>query len=120
MYRGASDRLAAVVAAQLQRVVAIDNAIVGPVKLGLLAFVGCKILQRSEIGTGVERHNGEAVFGELAGHRAAAGAGADYREVDRLGFGIFTHRHPSTGAKNIRCTSMPRAGNFLGIIEHGG
>ena len=62
MHGAAADRLAAVVAAQLQRVVAVDDALVGPVELGLLGFVGGEILQRPELRAGIERHDREALL----------------------------------------------------------
>ena len=74
MHGRAADRLARVVLAELQRIFAVDDPVVGPVEFRLLALVGGEILQRPPIGAGVERDDGEAIFGELAGERAAAGA----------------------------------------------
>src|SRR4051794_16574262 len=119
MHCGAADRLAAVVASHLQRIVTVDDAIIGPVELGLLAFVGSKILQRTKIRACIERHDGEAVLGELAGQRAASRAGPDDYEVDCLVLRIFPHRHPRARAEDVGRTSMAGAWGLPWIIRHG-
>ena len=50
----AADRLAAIVAAELQRVGAIDDALVGPVELCLLRLVGGEIFKRPPKWTRIE------------------------------------------------------------------
>ncbi len=124
MHGRAAHRLAAVVAAHLQRIVAVDDAVVGPVELRLLGLVGGEILQRTEIRAGVERHDREAVLGKLAGERAAAGAGADDDEID-----LFVcrdirasapsrrgGRHPARGRRRARgvCKRIIRHGDCSG------
>src|SRR3954451_24085223 len=112
MHRRSADRLAAVVAAHLQRIVTVDDTIVGPVQLCLLRLVGGEILQRPEIGTGIERDDREAVLGELARQRAAAGAGTDDGEITLTATGVLPHRHPAAGPENIRCTPFAGTRNL--------
>ena len=57
MHGRSADGLAAVIAAHLQRIVAVDDAVVGPIELGLLGFVGSEVLQRPEKRTGIERND---------------------------------------------------------------
>src|SRR5262249_29343860 len=84
MHGRAADRLAGIVRAELQRVGAVDDALVAPVELGLMRLVGSKILERPPIGAGIERDDREAVFGELAGEGAGAGTGSDDDNIDPL------------------------------------
>ena len=119
MHGRAAHRLAAVVAAELQRVVAVDDAIVCPVELCLLGFVGGEILQRPEVGAGVERDHRESVFCELARERAAASAGADDDEIDLVIVAIFAHRQPAAGTKDVGRPAIRRA-RAVKWIRHGG
>ncbi len=119
MHGRAADRLAAIVGAKLQRVVAVDDALVGPVKLRLMVLVGSKILERPPIRPGIERHDGKAVFGKLAGECAAAGAGADDGEIDRLVLVVLAHRHPAADTENVGRAPADRARGRLRVIRHG-
>src|SRR5205085_3481052 len=120
MHGRAADRLSAIVAAHLHRVGAIDDAIVGPVEFGLLAFVGSKILKRTKIRACIECHYREAVFGELACERATSGAGSDDCEIHWLIFSILAHRHPSAWTEDVGRSSFTGSRSLQGIIEHGG
>ena len=102
MHGRAADRLAGVVGAELQRVFAVDDALVGPVELRLLRLVRGEVLQRAPVRAGIERHDREACFGEPAGQRSAAGAGADDGEVDLVVVAVFAHRHPGADAEDVR------------------
>ena len=120
VHGAAADRLAAVVGAELDRVVAVTDAVVGPVELGLLALVGGEVLQRAEIWSGVEGDDGEAGLGELAGERAAAGAGADDDEVHPLVLAVFAHRDPAARGEHVRGAALGGARRREGIRRHGG
>ena len=109
MHGRSADRLAAVIAAHLQRIVAVDDAVVGPIELGLLGFVGSEVLQRPEIRTGIERDDGESVFGKLARQRPAAGAGADDDEINLVVVSILSHRHPRAGTEYVGRPAVGRA-----------
>ena len=120
MHRRAAHRLATVVAAHLQRVGAVDDAIIRPEELGLFGFVGSKILQRTEVRPGIERDDRKAVFGQFAGQRASACSRPDDGEIDRLIFPVFAHGYPSPRTENVGCASLPRARSVQGVTEHGG
>src|SRR6185312_12813001 len=110
----AADRLAAVVAAELQRVLTVNDALVRPIELRLLRLVGGEILERPPIWSGVHRHYREAGLGQTAGERAATGAGADDDEVDFLVLTVLLHRDPAARTEHIGRATAPRARH-----EHG-
>ena len=62
-------------------------------------FVGGEILQRPEPGAGVQADDREALFGQPAGQRAAAGAGADDQEIHRLDRAVLRASAPSRRAR---------------------
>ena len=101
MHGRAAHRLAAVLAAHHQRVGALRDAVVGPVELVLLAFVGGEILERAKVRAGVEADDREALLGQARDQRAAAGAGADHDEVDLVGVGELPHRNPAAGPEHV-------------------
>ena len=118
MHGRTAHRFAGIVGAHLDRIVAVDDPLIGPVELGLLPLVGGKILERPPIRTGVERHHRESVFGELARQRTAAGAGADDGEVDRLVVCKLPHRHPAALLEDIGCAPADRARGVLRVSRH--
>src|SRR3546814_9092356 len=79
----AADGLARIILAHLDGIIAIDDALICPVEFRLLRFIGCKVLQRTPIGSSIERDHREASLSETAGKRATARARADNREIDR-------------------------------------
>ncbi len=102
-------RLARILAAHLDRVRAVDDALIGPVELVLLGLVGGEILQRPEIAARIEGDDREALLGEQRRERSAAGAGADDREIDRVALAIFAHRDPAAAAENVGRAAARRA-----------
>jgi len=56
------------------------DAILQPVELVLLSFVGCEVLERAPEGPCIEGDDGKAGFRQLGGKRAAARARADNGE----------------------------------------
>jgi hypothetical protein len=107
---------AAIVATHLERIGSIDDAVVGPIKLGLLRLVRRKILERPKIRTRIHCNDGEAMLGQAASQRTAAGASAHNDEVNRLVFPILPHWNPSAGTENIRRAATGGAGSGAGII----
>ena len=83
-----------------------------------MLFVGREVLERPPIRTGIECHDREAVFGKLAGERAAAGAGADDRKVNRFLVGMLAHRHPAAGMKHVGCAAANGAGGIFSVYRH--
>ena len=118
MHGRAADRFAGIIGAELDRIFAVRDAFVGPVKLGLLVLVRGKIFQRPPIRAGIERHHREAILCKLAGERAAPGAGADNGKIDRLILGILAHRHPAAGMEDIGSAAADRTRGLLRIIRH--
>ncbi len=119
MNRAATDRLAAVVVAELDRVGAVADALVGPKELPLIGFVGSELVERPPPRPDVEGDDRKPRLGEAAGERAAASPGADDGEIDRLAFGIFAHRHPAAGREHIGRAAVFSARHQLRIIRHG-
>ena len=115
MHGAAADDLAAVVAAELHRILAAGDALAEPEELFLLVLVRGEILERPPEGAGIESDDREPGLGELAGEGAAAGAGADNRKIDLVLVAITAHRDPAAGAEDVRCAPVlcPRA------IRHG-
>ena len=99
-------RLAAVVVAKLKRVLAVADALVGPVELVLMRLVGSEFFERTPPRARIERDHLEALFSETARKRAAARAGADDREVDGFILRILPHRRPGAHAKDVRRASV--------------
>jgi hypothetical protein len=62
-------------------ILAAGDALAEPEKLLLLVLVGGEVLKRPRIRAGLEGDNRKPGLGELAGERAAAGAGADNRKI---------------------------------------
>jgi len=116
----AADRLAAIVAAELQRVGAIDDALVGPVELCLLRLVGGEIFERPPKWTCIEADDRKPRFGQLACEGAAAGAGANDREIDLLVLRVLPHRHPPPDVKHIGCAPIHRPRRLRRIVSGGG
>ena len=81
---GPADAAPGVVGAEFDRVLAGGNSLVQPVQLVLLALVGSEVGQRPPERPGVEGDHREAGFRQLRGEHAAAAAGADDGEVDRV------------------------------------
>ena len=102
MYGRAADRLAAVVAAHLDRVGPVDDALVQPIELGLRLLVGREVLQRPEEWAGVEGHDGKALLGQPRRQGSAAGACADDGEIHRLVVAMAAHGGPAVGAEHVR------------------
>jgi hypothetical protein len=107
---------AAIVATHLERIGSIDDAVVGPIQLGLLRLVRRKILERPKIRTRIHCDDGEAMLGKAASQRTAAGASAHNDEVNRLVFPILTHRDPSAGTEHIGRAGTSGARSGKGII----
>ena len=103
-------RLARIVAAHLDRVWAVEDALVGPVKLVLRGFVRCKILQRAEKAACIEGDDREALLSQQCGERSSACAGADDDEIDGFALSILPHRNPSRppGKYRGRCRCVAR------------
>ena len=97
----ATHTLAAVVAAEFDRVIAAGDALAKPIKLFLFVFVGREILQWPPKGAGIKPDDGEARLGQFAGQRAAAGAGADDCKIDLVLVAVAAHRDPAAAMKNI-------------------
>ncbi len=109
VHGAAADRAAAVVGAERQRIGAVADAFVGPEQLALMRLVRCELLERPPPRARVECDDRIAVFRELARERAAAGAGADDHEVDRIVVAKHAHRHPAANAQRVRCTAVAAA-----------
>src|SRR6185437_13206358 len=109
VHRRAAHRLAGVVGAELQRVLTVDDALVGPVELFLMMLVGGEVLERTPVRPGIESHDGEAVLGQTAGESAAARAGAHDRKVHRLIERVLAHRRPTARPKYIRGAAANRS-----------
>ena len=107
-------RLARIVAAHLDRVRAVEDALIGPVKLVLRGFVRCKILERAEIAARIEGDDRKALLREQRGERSAAGAGPDDDEIDGFALSILAHRHPAALAEDIGRPALRRSGLMLG------
>ncbi|MDR8934491.1 hypothetical protein FEP65_01366 [Burkholderia multivorans] len=101
VHGAAADRAAAVVGAERQRVRAVANPLVGPEQLALVRFVGGEFLQRPPPCARIERDDGKTMLGKPARERAAARAGADDHEVDRLVVAEHSHRRPAAHAQRI-------------------
>src|SRR5688500_18824779 len=84
MHGAAADAASAVVRTKLDRIVAGDDAFVPPVQLLLFLLVRGEVFQGAPERSGVEGDNAKPGGGELVRERAAAGAGADDREVHHL------------------------------------
>src|SRR5579862_681500 len=54
MHRRATDRFAGIVSAELNRVITIDDAFIGPVEFRLMMLIRSEILKRSPIKPGIE------------------------------------------------------------------
>jgi len=102
MHGAAADPLAAVVAAEFERIVAAADPRVGPVQLVLALLVRGEVVERPPERTGVEGDGAEPRLGERAGERAAAGAGADNREIDLVLVPVAAHRPPAARTKHVR------------------
>ena len=74
-----------IIAAERNRILAANDALVCPVKRLLGELVRCEVVERAPEGAGFEDDDGEAFFREAAAKRGAASAGADNQKVDRLG-----------------------------------
>ncbi len=111
-------RLAAVAPAQLERTLG-DDAFVQPIELHLLDLIGGELIERTEPGAGVERHHGEAAFGELRGECRAAETGADDGEIDLLVLPIFLHRNPGAWAHDVGGAAVLAAWAFGDDLRHG-
>ena len=120
VHGAAADRLAAVVAAELDRVLSGRDPVVGPIQLGLLRLVGGKILQRPEPGTGIQPHHGKARLGEPARQGSAAGPRPDDDKVHLVVVAVVSHRHPAAGAEHVGRAAVSPAGRGQRIIRHGG
>ncbi|CAJ3171598.1 Uncharacterised protein [Burkholderia pseudomallei] len=101
MHGAAAHGLAAVVVAERERIVAVAQALVGPVQLALVRLVGGELLERPPPRARVERDDRVAVFGELARERAAARARADDREIHLVLVAVHAHRHPAADAHHV-------------------
>ena len=117
--RRAAYRLAAVLAAHCQGIGAVDDAVIGPIKLVLFGLVGGEVLQRTKIGTGVEADHRETRLRQTRDHGAAAGAGADHHEIDCFVLVVFPHRQPGAGAHHIRGAAAGGARGGEGVSGHG-
>ena len=118
MHGRAADRFAGIVGAELNRIVAVDDALVRPVQLALLIFIRGKILQRPPVRPGVKGHDREPIFRKLACERAAARASTDNCEVHDIIVAVLTHRHPSAGMEDIRRSPIGGARRFSRISRH--
>ena len=101
MHGAAADALAAVVRAELDRVVAAGDPLPEPEQLVLRSLVRCEILERTPERAGIEPDHRKPVFGELAGQRAAARPGADDREIDLVLVAPAAHRQPSAAVQRV-------------------
>src|SRR5690348_3111183 len=98
----AADAPAAIVAAELERIVAAGDAFAEPIELLLLVFIGGEVLERAPEETGVERDDRKSCLGQLAGQGAAPGAGPDNREINLVFVAVTAHRDPAAGVKHVR------------------
>ena len=80
----AADAAAAVVLAELDRVLAADHPRLGPVELVRAGLVGDPVLVGVPERPGLQHEDPPASAREALGERRAAGAGADDQHVDRL------------------------------------
>ncbi|GAB3465761.1 hypothetical protein [Azotobacter salinestris] len=117
MHGAATDRPAAVVGAELERIVAVAQALVGPEQLFLVRLVGGELLERPPPGAGVEGDHGKARLGQPAGQSAAAGASADDGEIHRLLFRVLAHRHPAAAPEHVQRPAASPARDFQGFEE---
>src|SRR6185437_14799740 len=97
-----ADRLAGVVGAELHRVLAVDDTLIGPVELLLVVLVRGEVLERPPIRACIEGHDREAILREFAGESTAACARSDDREVHRLIERVLAHGRPTAVAKDVR------------------
>src|SRR5438105_6246930 len=102
MYGTAAHGLAAVVLAELHRILAAGDALAEPEKLLLLIFVGGEILEWPPEWAGIEGDDRKPGLGELAGERAASSASADDRKINLVLIAIAAHRDPAAVAKPVR------------------
>src|SRR3954462_8587570 len=102
MHGAAADALAAIVRAELHRIVAADDARPEPEQSFLRSFVRGEIFERAPERAGIEPDHRKPVFGQLAGQRPAAGAGPDDREIDLVLVAPAAHLHPPAAMQRVR------------------
>src|SRR4051794_21370768 len=106
MHGAAADALAAIVRAELDRVVAADDARPEPEQLLLRFLVRGEVFERAPERAGIEPDHRKPVFGQFAGHRPAAGAGPDDREIDLVLVAPAAHLHPPATMQRIGRTPV--------------
>src|SRR3981081_3724544 len=91
----AADSVPGVVLAELDRVAAADDPLLGPVQLVRSGLVGDPVAVGVPERALLEHHDLPAAASEALGERPAPGAGADDRQV--YGVGVVIARHPLLG-----------------------
>jgi len=104
----AADAAAGVVLAQFDRVVAADDALLGPVQLVGTGLVGDPVLVGVPERPGLEDDDLPAVPGQPLREHRAAGPGADDDQVDLLARRVATHRVLARQLARVHVEQEPR------------